>query len=290
MRRGQVASVVVAGRIAEGDPRPCLEALTRQRTDRVEIVLVTDGRVPDDVARHADIVLESPDSLVPELWSAGIRAASGDRVGLLSVQVVPGPGWIDNLVACTGADAPAGRGGPIEGPAGGATTADWTVLFCRYSRYLLPLPAIRPDVAADNASYDRAALAEVADAWELGFWEPFVHRALRARGRAVVTEEDPLVTVANGQSLRVLVRQRFAHGRHHARLAARDTSIAGALVRVALSPLVPWVLLARCARAVLTRRRLRGRFAQCLLPLLWAHSWWAAGEARGYVDHALGRT
>jgi hypothetical protein len=289
-RRAQVAvaSVVVAARRGEGDPAACLQALADQARPDVEVVLAADGPVPPPASTLADVVLDRPGALVPALWTAGIRASSGDRVGLLSATVVPGEGWVDRLVAATGAGHPAATGGPVEPPRRGRL-ADWVVLFCRYSRYLLPLPEPGPDVAADNASYDRAALDAVSVTWEDGFWEPFVHRALRNNGEQVVTCSEPSVRVAPGQSVAVLVRQRFSHGRHHARLAADGRGAPHCLVRIAAAPLVPVVLLARGAAAVATRRRLRLRFAMCAPFLLWAHGWWATGEAVGYLDHVRGR-
>lgn len=282
--------MVVAAKLLEGDVEPCLSALAAQQRDDVEVVLAVDGTPSPEVSRLADQVIVQDGALVPELWTAGIRVSSGGRVGLLSSSVVPAAGWIDTLVAAALDGKPAGSGGPIEPPLLGPSAADWAVLFCRYSRYLLPVPVPGPDVAADNASYDRAALDSVADTWDEGFWEPFVHRALRALGEEVVTNQTPIVNVAPGQSLGSLVRLRFRHGQHHARLQAEGQSRAVALLRAAAAPIVPFLLTARGAQAVWSRRRLRLRFLLTLPLLLWAHGWWATGEAFGYVDYAARRS
>jgi hypothetical protein len=284
-----VASVVVAAKLFEGDVEPCLSALAAQQRDDVEVVLAVDRPPTAGLSRLADQVIVQDGALVPELWTAGIRASSGRRVGLLSSSVVPAANWIDLLVAAALDGKPAASGGPIEPPLPGGSAADWTVLFCRYSRYLLPVPVPGPDVAADNASYQRSALDAVAETWHDGFWEPFVHRALRALGEEVVTNPTPVVNVAPGQSLSSLVRQRFRHGQQHARLQAEGQPRVTALLRAAAAPVVPFLLAARGAQAVWSRRRLRLRFVLTLPLLLWAHCWWATGEAFGYVDHAARR-
>jgi len=129
----------------------------------------------------------------------------------------------------------------------------------------------------------------VSDSWRDGFWEPFVHRELRARGYDVVTEQQPVVTVAPGQSLGRLARQRFEHGRNHARLEATTGSRATDVARIIGAPLVPFVLVSRSAREVWSRRRLRARLLLCVPVLLWVHGCWAFGEALGYLDHARER-
>lgn len=284
-----LASIVVAVRVEEADPRPCLRALAAHRRADVEVVLAVDGPAPQTWRNDTDTVVEQEGALVPELWAAGIHASTGRRVGLLSATVVPADDWSDQLVALV-TDGSAACGGPIEPPIEPQSIADWVVLFCRYSNHLLPIGVPPPDVAADNASYDRASIDAVAHSWRDGFWEPFVHRELRARGDQVVMRAQPVVHVAPGQSLRVLARQRLAHGRHHARRQSVGMPTSRAFGRVIAAPVVPIVLVARAGRAVMRRRRLRLRFVQSAPLLWWVHSWWAVGEARGYLDRAMGRT
>jgi hypothetical protein len=283
-----LASIVVAARLGEGDPTQCLKALAAHGRDDVEVVLAVDGPVPAGWSEGADIVVERTGALVPELWTAGIQAGGGQRVGLLSASVVPADDWTDYLAKLV-PDGPAAYGGPIEPPDQPRSIADWVVLFCRYSNHLLPTAVPPPDVAADNASYDRASIESVADSWSDGFWEPFVHRALRAIGEQVVMGSEPVVRVAPGQSVRTLARQRLAHGRHHARRQSEGMTRGRTLLRVVAAPLVPIVLVLRSGRAVMKRRRLRLRFAQSAPLLWWVHSWWAVGEARGYLDRVAGR-
>lgn len=284
-----LASVVVAARLGEGDPSACLEALAADRRDDVEVVLAVDGPPPRHIADLADAVVVRAGGLVPELWTAGIQASGGRRVGLLSASVVPSRGWAGSLIDL-GVSGPAAVGGPIEPPDDARSIADWVVLFCRYSNHLLPIPEPGPEVAADNASYDRTALDKVADSWRDGFWEPFVHRALRGIGEQVVMRQEPVVRAASGQSLRVLMRQRLAHGREHGRRQASGTTRSSALLRAAAAPLVPTVMVLRAAKAVTSRRRLRLQLLRAVPLLWWVYACWATGEARGYVDHALGRT
>lgn len=280
---GPTISVVVASTGPGSALEACLESLAGQMPAHGVEVVVVAGAADAGLAGRPDvrIVPVAAGGLVPELWAAGIRATSGDVVALTTAHCVPAKDWLAAIAAAH--DSPvAAAGGAIE-PDDGGRPLDWAIYFCRYSCYMLPLPAgAVVDLAADNASYRRAELERVQDAWREGFWESPVHEELRRRGRALVL--DPSIVVHHRPSFSVggFLRQRLLHGQHYARRRIRGAPGRRALY-LAAAPVIPLVLAARIARAVLGKRRHRLallRAAPLLLLFLLA---WTLGEALGYL-------
>jgi hypothetical protein len=241
------------------------------------------GQLDDDI----EIVVEArPGALVPGLWAEGVRRARGELVGLLSGDAVPDPDWVQRTVELH-RDGTAAAGGPIEpGPGLGAT--DWAVYFCRYAAYGLPLLATEHiEIPGDNASYRGDVLRAHAPAYAGGFWEPFVHRALREDGRSLRMATTRIVRFRAGTDAASFRRQRFAHGRHHGELRSVGLPRGRILLEATTAPLVPVLMTARAGRAVFRRRRHRLRFLAATPLLLWFYGWWAAGELTGRLRAAV---
>ncbi len=281
-------SIVVASNGAPGSVARCLAALAPQCSG-AEVIVVTPDAVPSDLRRsYPDVTwLERTGALVPVLWRDGIRAAAGEWVALTISPMVPAPDWVPALrEGLLEADA---VGGAVE-PGDGLRLADRAEHLSRYARDILPFdPHECLELPGDNAAYRRALLDQVAAEWADGFLEPPVHSALDALGARLV--HDPRIVVRMGRSAGAgaFVRQRWAHGREHAARAGRGAARSVNLVRVLASPIVPFVLLARTAREVLHRGRLRGALVASLPLLLVYDIAWAAGEAAGYLDSARDR-
>jgi hypothetical protein len=280
-------SVIVAGNGAPGALARCLEALEPQAAG-VQVVSCEPGAVPPDlIERYPGVFWHVREgALVPELWRDGIRLAHGDLVALTISPMVPAENWVDSLQrALERCDA---VGGAVD-PAPGLRLVDAAEHLSRYARDMRPFRRAESlDLAGDNACYRRALLEEVASAWEDGFWEPDVHRALAARGARLVHDPDVVVRMGRSAGFAAFVRQRLAHGRAFGRARGAGGGALGNLLRVAATPLVPFVLVARTAREVLGRRRGRGRLLAALPFLACFDVAWALGEARGHLD-ALGR-
>lgn len=284
---GPTISVVVASTGPGSALEACLESLAAQMPAHgVDVVVVGasgDGHAQLVGRRFPDfrIVAVAAGALVPELWAAGIRATAGDVVALTTAHCVPAKDWL-SAIAAAHASPVAAVGGAIE-PDGEGRPLDWAIYFCRYSRYMLPLPAGQvADLAADNASYRRAELEGVGNAWRDGFWEASVHEELRRRGRALALDPSIVVRHRPSFSLGGFLRQRLLHGQHYARRRIRGAPGRRALY-LAASPAIPLVLAARIARVVLGKRRHRLallRAAPLLLLFLLA---WTLGEALGYL-------
>ena len=273
-------TVVVAARAGEGDERACLSALAPQ-VEQARVLLVRDrldGPPPPPWAE----VLTVGGGLTPELWAAGIHAATGDVVALTATTTIPRPDWISATVGLH-ARGHVAVGGAIE-PGADMRASDWAVYFCRYAPYMLPIDGSATEAAADNGSYTRVVLARYADLYQEAFLEPFVHRALRRDGHRVAVEPDRVVEVSGGHRLGHFCRQRFRHGREHGRRRSAGSSRSAVLLAAMTAPAVPALMTARAARIVFAKRRLRGRFVRSVPLVVLCYSAWAAGELAGRLD------
>lgn len=279
-------SIVVAARDARPALGECLEAIAPQLAgDETELVIAhpAGDATPRLVARAsgpARLVEAAPGALVPELWEAGIAATTGAIVVLTSAHCVPDKDWLAALRAAHG-PAVAAVGGAIEPDPEGGVLA-WAIYFCRYSRFMLPFArAEADDLAADNASYARAALERVPGWQGRGFWEASIHAEMRRLGLRLVLDPAGVVRAQRSHGALAFARQRFAHGLAYGR--RRGLGPGKRLLMIVAAPLIPAVLGMRIARHVLARRRHRGRLlaAAPLLGLFLVA--WALGEVLSYV-------
>ena len=97
------------------------------------------------------------------------------------------------------------------------------------------------------------------DTYRDGFWEPDVNRALRDKGYRLLHSPELVVYQGRSAGFRAFVRQRLVHGRAYGRQRGVRFSRGRNAVGIAAAVLVPFVLLARTAREVFSRGRLRGR-------------------------------
>lgn len=228
------------------------------------------------------IVQDRAGALVPELWREGIDASSGSIVALTISPMRPASDWVARIRERLAEDDVVA--GAIE-PGEGLRVVDWAEYFCRYSRDMLPFERREnPDIPGDNCAYRRELLERTRVLWREGFWEPEVNRALRAEG--VRLWHDPGVVVYQGRSagFGAFFRQRFVHGREYGRQRGSRYGGGRNAAGVALACVVPFLLVARTARDVLARRRLRLRLLAALPALLAFDAAWAAGEAMGHWD------
>lgn len=280
-------SVVVAGHEARATVDACLQALSAQAGDEVEVIVVdnsVDGTA--DVVRarypHVRLLRAEAGLPIPVLWTRGIEASRAPVVALTTAHFRPADDWVAQIRTAMAGDA-AAVGGAIENDAAGSTT-DWAVYFCRYSRYMRPDEA-RPDLdlPGDNAAYRRAALEPCRATWAEGFWEPDVHAAMAAAGETLWRRPSILVHHLHSFDARGFIRNRLQHGTAYGEGRGRGLTAAGRLLHLARIPLVPAVLLARAVGDVRRRGRHRARLARALPLMAVFYTAWAVGEAAGML-------
>jgi hypothetical protein len=276
-------SIVVGSNGALGSVEGCLAALAAQ-LDGAEVIVCEAAASGADVqaAFPAARFLERPGALVPELWRDGIDAASGDAVALTISPMRPAPDWVATLRGRLAADEVVA--GAID-PGDDLRIVDWAEYFCRYARDMRPFARREnAEIPGDNCAYRRELLERTRDVFRDGFWEPEVNRALRDEGVHLWHDPDLVVFQGRSAGFGPFFRQRLEHGRAYGRQRGVRFGAGRNAAGVALALVVPFVLVARTAGEVFSRRRFRGRFLAALPALLAFDVAWAAGEARGHLD------
>jgi hypothetical protein len=297
-----VLSVVVT--IVDGGAalRRCLEALECQRHAPSQVLVPFDDTVPADALDAAAfphvtfLPLGAIDTASPktsqlgqhELFdrrrAAGLAAATGDLVAMLEDRGIPRPDWAASLVALH-RDVPyAAVGGAVEN--GASNLLNWAVYFCDFGRYQRPFQARVSRFASDvNVSYKRPALESIRSVWVSRYHEPAVHDALGRGGETILLSPVPIVDQLRGKlRLGPLITERIAWGRVYACGRFHGADRRARLRRLAVLPVIPFVLFFRAFRDRLVRRRSLGVFllaAPCLAMLLCA---WTLGEAIGTLE------
>ncbi len=276
-------TVVVAAPLGGGDLPRFLAAIEPQLDGDVDVTVAHDGRGQLGPLPTWARAICVPGGTVPALWAAGLDAVTAPLAALTATSLCPRNDWLAGVrrAAQRGHAAVGGAMEPDVRPG----AAGWTVLFCRYARYLTPLPdGTAPDPPADNAVYAMEPLRRHRSLWSGGFWEPFVHAALRADGEQLSMSDEFVVRQGAAVSLARFTAQRYVHGRSHGRLRSAGESSAAILAGVATAPAVPLLMTVRVGRETWRRRRLRWRFLVATPLIVWCFSAWAAGEAVGRVS------
>lgn len=222
-----------------------------------------------------------------ELRGIGIRAARGEIVAMLEDHGRPDPRWCARMLAehC----APhAAVGGAMEN--GVDRALNWAVYFCDFGKYQNPVPrGVSPYVSDANVSYKRAALERVSHAWKDSYNETRVHAALHAAGETLWLSPD-VVVCQHRMNLRAgsALLERYVWARSYAATRMAGAGFGARMVRAALSPLLPPILLLRYFQVVRRTGRNQNKFFAALPWLVLLTTAWAWGEFVGYLTGRTG--
>lgn len=287
MQAAPTLSIVIALKDGAANILPLLDVL-RTHED-VEVIICTAGPVPH-LGDDAKVILVPmpPDTLIPLLWSAGIRRARAKAVALTTGEFIPSDNWVSQLLKAD-LDRFVGIGGAIDNDPR-ASPRNWAIFFLRYSAFALPLRGGETyEIAADNAVYNREAILEHPDLLDEGFWEPSFHRRFSSAGRKLTLDPDLVVVHHATVSFRSFARQRHLHGRAYGSERASRASTLRNLLLIAASPLVSPLILARSIARSGKRPRYRAKLFPAFPWLVCFTLAWAAGEARGYLSGLVTR-
>jgi hypothetical protein len=280
----ELSIIVAVWKDAAGLER-CLAAFLEQLDDACELIVAAGVELP--AAPPSDLRvrwLRLPETLlIPELWSRGMEPAEGRHVAITTAHFEPAPNWVRAVRSAHARLDAVGIGGPIDAPRGGSAK-DWATYFLRYSStFHLAGERSVLDIHGDNASYDTAALRHHWAAIARGFWEPNFHRLVLAEGRTLAWVPAMRVTQRASYPFGAFCRQRLLHGREFGSSRVRGNGLGVRLVRLLLSPLIPFVFLTKITGRVLKSRRDVPAYLYSF-PVLFAFVLvWAFGEAWGYL-------
>jgi GT2 family glycosyltransferase len=231
--------------------------------DPYEIVVVdaSDGRLDHIAAAHPHvrwIRFDRPPGVrvsIPHQRNAGVRAAEGDVIVFTDAGCRPLEGWLTELLAPLRKEGEDIVAGVAVGPDGADGLYDADALRRAEAAYLAECPTI--NLAFRTSVWE--AVGGFDESFEYGSDVDFAWRAVDA-GYKIRSAPGSVVTHHWGDRRRQFKRS-FAYGKARARLYRKHRSrrrrllakepmvvvypvfLAGIPVVLALSPLVPWVLL-----------------------------------------------
>ncbi len=280
-------SVVIIGYATAGLLSRCLAAIRAQASDRRDTEVLVIAHLHVESNPLAPVKAEFPEfnwvdtpatHNVARMRGLGIARSHGHVVALLEGDCMPAPNWLEHLAQMNPAAA---VGGAVE-PGAFRHGVDWAAYFCEFAKYMLPLPATAYQLPGANVAYCRAALPDPARLEAQGFYETFVNADIGA-GSAFTTDSELVVRNERTWRAGAALATRFHHGRGFAALRLHGRPARERLLYLALSVLLPLILIARVLGETVRRRRLVGR-AILVLPWIVALSVsWSLGEMAGYA-------
>ena len=284
------ASVVVASNRDSALLRACIASLAQQcRTEGAELIVARAGALATEDARYLTeagvrLVVAPDSATIPILRGHGMQVARGELVAVTEDHCLADSGWLAAIRDAAGSGADVIGGGMDN--AQRVRAVDWGAFFAEYGFF----SATRPFVAAEhgkplltgaNVAYARS-VADAVAAWAVeGDWENVAHTRLANEQRILRFAPGAVIFQNRSYAFGPFCLDRFEHGRDYARtrLAIEGTRRRWALL--AITPLLPFVLTARVARAAA-----RGRWSTFLYALpatLVFLGAWSLGESVGYL-------
>lgn len=214
--------------------------------------------------------------------AAGLAVTTGELVAILEDRGTPRPDWARTAVRLHAALPNGVIGGAIDPLP--SRLLEFAIHVCDFTRYTSPfVPGPREWVSDVNVVYKRRVLDQTRELWCERYQEPVVHWSLQKAGEALYLSDELVVLHRRTPApLSTLAHERFHWGRLFGAIRGRSMSAVSRLVFALSSPLIPFVLLARHARAQAAKGRL-GRVLAALPALLFLLVTWTAGEVAGVV-------
>ena len=238
----------------------CLRAQTIR--DRLEIVLVSTsgeplGIAPDGLAGFSCHVLVEPEAplSLPSGRALGVRAARAPLVFVAETHGFPHPEMAERLLAAIRPPWTAAVPGFCNANPDGAVS--WSNLISDYGQWLDALPGgERPTCPPYNTIFLRSFAVEALERDENALAPGYdLVARLRAGGHRIFGEPAAQLDHVNVSLRRTWLRQRFVAGRSQAAVRVKSWSRYRRAAYALGSPLLPFVLLGRCARPFVAARR-----------------------------------
>lgn len=289
-RRPSSCSVVVASNRDPALLHACVDSLVPQCAEAgAQLIVARAGELsPEDharlAARSVQLLTAPLDATIPELRGLGMRSADGALVAVTEDHCIADPEWLESLRRAAGDDADVTGGGMDNARRDRAV--DWAAYFSEYGFFSsLRDPAgptsAPPLLTGANVAYARS-VADTVTAWATaGEWENVAHQRLAAAGRVLRFAPDAVILQNRSYAFGAFCVDRYEHGLDYARTRLAVEGVGRRWVLLAATPVLPFLLTMRVARAAA-----RGRWGHFLaaLPVTLAFlGAWSLGEAAGYV-------
>jgi hypothetical protein len=279
-------SVVIASVNGWNVLAPTLNSLeSLPERDRIEIIVVeTVGGETRERLREeypSVVVVESPRQAIPRLRYQGVMHSTGRLVAILEDHADVEHDWASAIIRAH--QAPwAAVGGAVENGLDGLT--NWAVFFCEYTTYMRPVPeGVCDDIPGNNIAYKRPYLLKHAQELDQGKWESWINDRIRVDGASIASTNSMVVRHIKPFRLGYFLTQRFHFARSYAGMRRVDQSWPKRLAYGVGSSILPVLLTVRLTRAVMNKRRDRGRFLIAFPLIVLFLTVGAVGEMVGYL-------
>ena len=272
----------------------CLEALRRQENaPAMEVIVPHDDRRGEIASlrenfSEVDFVHVPGERSYAELRTAGAKASRGRIVAITEDQCIPPPRWCANIIEAHRAPH-AAIGGPVDKQTPDSPL-NWAIYLRELGTFMPPMAEGPAHALTDcNVTYKRPALEAIAGVWAHGFHEPEVHAALAKYGESAALWLSPALLTMQQRTLQLgpALAERYAFGRLYGGLRVAAVAPGKRIALIFLSPLLPFLLVARVVLGVLRKRRHIGACLAALPYITLFAIVWGWGEFVGYVT---GRT
>lgn len=269
----------------------CLSALATQPSEISAEVIVADAmgkesnRLIKEKFPWVKLLSFTKRLTIPELRVAGFALSKGEIIVVIEDHEIPDRHWYEQMIATHHAHPDIiAVGGAIENGSGDRLI-DWSVFFCEYCDFMLPLAGgVVEGIPGNNVSYKRCAFEDIDDLDKLlnqGFWETTLHRRLQARGEKFYLEPSILVHHKKHFGFFYFLSQRYHYSRYYAGTVFWGSNFRTRLIRSVASLALPPLLFTRIVSCVISKRRHLKELALSA-PIIFVFTIvWAIGEAVG---------
>ncbi len=219
----------------------------------------------------------------PAAAAAALIQARGSIIAITDWRCSCPPGWLAALAAAHQSGDGAVIGGAVLN-AGPDTVAGWAAYLADYGPFAPPFPAGPPTLLAGNhVSYPRQLVQDNISALQRGYRKTFFHQHLEQQGTSFRLDPNLEIECWQTDGARDFARRYRHEAQAFARQRAAGISFGERWLRVAATPVLAGLLLARRVSAVWPKPHYRARLWRTLPLLAWFCWCWAAGEAEGWL-------
>lgn len=280
--------------IASIDPDPvlfeCLSALSMQRSDDIEILIVdaSSGDTASQVRSQfpwTRVIDAGTQRSLPKLRGVGIAEARSDVVGIIDPWCLVSSTWVAEAIRIHEEILEPAAGGSVElaEPERESISA-WATYLFDYWEFVPPLqPGITPVLAGNNIVYKRAMLPDDNELRSVGFWKAFTNSRLELSGLGLWSSERLSVQIRRRIPLTSFFRSRYHHGRSYAAMRVETSPWTVRLKWAMITPALPILFMSRQVRGLADKPQAHKWLIVCAPLLLAFNASWALGELVGYV-------